>query len=110
MSTYTRYLAALAVCLATGLFSAGCGGKPGGGKTKKPLAEQSAKKADDKSATAKDPGDIDIFADEGDTSARGAARDALGTKKTDEPDMDVLETEKIEAPKVEEPKGADIEL
>ncbi len=99
MSTFVRCLAVVAVCLATGLVSVGCKRKPT--EKEKPGTEEPAKEG----------AEGDIFEEEGEVSARKAAGEALGTTKMGEPKTDVeLKTEKVDAPKVEEPKGGDIEM
>ncbi len=102
MSTFVRCLAVLAVCLATGLVSTGCERK---------AKEQEKKPATPTEQPAKGGAEVDIFAEEGDVSARKASEEALGATTMEEPKTDVdLKTEKVDAPKVKEPKGGDIEM
>ncbi len=99
MSTFVRCLAVVAVCLVTGLVAVGCKKKPT--EKEKPPTEEPAEKG----------AEADIFAEEGDVSAREASKEALGTTKMVEPKTDVeLKTEKVDATKVEEPKAGDIEM
>lgn len=93
------------MCLATGLVSVGCKRKP---KQKEKAMEKPATPTEQ---TEEKGAEVDIFADDGDVSARKASEEALGTTGMKEPGTDVdLKTEKVDAPKVKEPKGEEIEM
>ena len=103
MSTFVRYSAVVAVCLATGLFSSGCNLWKKGEEKEKP--ETPTEEPEEKGA------EVNIFEDTGGGSAREASKEALGAITMEEPKTDVdLDTEKVDTPKVEEPKAEDIEI
>ena len=105
MSSFARYFTALAVVLAVGLVSVGCVSRPK--KAIDALPAQPDKAIDDASTTDADPGDVDVFVDQEDDSARAASEDVLGVTE-EEPEVE-LEDEEVEAPEVDTPKAGDIE-